>query len=74
MLEVKLQNLLLQLDDIEDSLADLKDAILKLLIDPEPIRCQNCERVIPVGQAIRKDWRALWEEQGELLGICPVRS
>jgi hypothetical protein len=41
------------------------------LTDPEPIRCQNCERMQPVGQAIRSDWHALWEEDGELVGICP---
>lgn len=70
-LEVRLQNLRLQLDDIEDGITGIKDGLLKILTDPEPIRCQNCDRLLPVGQAIRTDWHALWEEDGELVGICP---
>src|SRR6266404_3887003 len=69
-LEVKLHNLQLQLEDIEDAIGKIKSQVLQILNDPEPATCDGCGLVVSIREAIRAEWQDLREVGEDLFGIC----
>lgn len=68
---VSLENIRLQLDDIEASVAEVKQDLLRFLATPDPVFCEVCDLETALTQALREEWQNLHEVDGVFLAVCP---
>ena len=68
---VSLENIRLQLDDIEASVAEVKQDLLRFLATPDPVFCEVCDLEAALTQAVREKWQNWREVDGVFLAVCP---